>query len=564
MSAAGQSRGDHFAPCGGSAAARPQAWGSTMNCNPSFQRGASAVAVVAAIAFAVVAALGGYWLGTRHDGNATAPAVVAGGAPSATPAAGDRVDPKTGRRVLYWHDPMVPGQKFDKPGKSPFMDMDLVPVYADEAADAGAVSISPRLAQSFGVRTAVAQPGGLESGFTAVGSIAVDERTIVGVQSRVEGFVEKLHVRATFEPVRQGQPIAELFVADWVAAQEELLALDRSTQPGAQQLADAARNRLRLLGMPDVEIARVEREGRTSGRVTVTAPASGIAWEIGARDGMRVMPGENLVRIAGLGTVWLIAEVPEAQAARVAIGAAVEARAAAFPDRVFKGTVQALLPEVNMTTRTVRARIVLANPQGVLKPGMFVTAAFKGPETKAAVLVPAEAVIHTGKRNVVIVAKGDGKFAPVDVEIGRESGDMVEIMKGIVAGDRVVTSSQFLIDSEASLKGVLQRMGEGEGAAAGHEGHAASGAGPQAGGPVHYTASGVVRDVGPAGVMIEHGPIPAAGMGAMTMEYRSPKGGLPKDVKEGAKVDFEFVLTPKGEYELTRIAGAAPAKGTKP
>lgn len=524
------------------------------------QRGASVVAAVAAIVFAMLAAAAGYWYGTRKH----AATMDVAAAQADAPAAGERVDPKTGRKVLYWHDPMVPGQKFDKPGRSPFMDMDLVPVYADDAADSGAVSISPRLAQSFGVRTAVAQPGGLPTGFTAVGAIAVDERTIVGVQSRVEGFVEKLHVRATFDHVRQGQPIAELFVADWVAAQEELLALNRVTQPGARELADAARNRLRLLGMPDAEIARVEREGRTSGRVTVTAPASGIVWEIGARDGMRVMPGENLVRIAGLGTVWLIAEVPEAQAGLLAAGAAVEARAAAFPDRVFKGTVQTLLPEVNATTRTVRARIVLSNPRAALRPGMFVTARFEGPRAQAAVLVPSEAVIRTGTRDVVIVARGDGKFAPVEVAVGRESGDMVEIVKGVAAGEQVVTSSQFLIDSEASLRGVLARMNEPQ-APSVHEGHAAAPVGAAAAGLARHAGTGVVRDVDPAGVMIEHEAIPSAGMGAMTMEYKPPRAGLPAGLKEGARVEFEFVLTPKGEYELTRIAArGGAARGAKP
>lgn len=521
-----------------------------MNALRSTQRGVSAPAVVGTIALATLTAFAGYWYGTRGSAAHTN---VAASAPQAAPASGERIDPKSGRKVLYWHDPMVPGQKFDKPGRSPFMDMDLVPVFADDAADAGQVSISPRLAQSFGVRTAEAKAGSLESGFSAVGAIAVDERTMTGVQSRVEGFVEKLHVRATFETVRQGQPIAELFVADWVAAQEELLALNRSAQPGAKTLADAARNRLRLLGMPDAEIARVEREGKTSGQVTVTAPTSGIVWEIGARDGMRVMPGENLVRLAGIGTVWLIAEVPEAQAAQLAVGAPVEARAAAFPERVFKGTVQALLPEVNTTTRTVRARIVLANPGGALKPGMFVTADFRGPQAKAAVLVPSEALIRTGKRDVVIVAKGEGKFAPVEVEVGRESGDLVEIRKGVAAGERVVTSSQFLIDSEASLRGVLQRMNEGQG----------GGGGTAASGAVRHAGRGVVRDVGSAGVLIQHEAIPSAGMGAMTMEYAAPKGGVPAGLKEGAAVDFEFVQTPKGEYELTRIAPAAATKGSK-
>lgn len=529
-----------------------------MNKQIPLQRGVSPLAVVGLLAIAVLAAAAGYWLGTRGASHVGAPAQVSGGTTTIANGSTELVDPKTGRKVLYWHDPMVPGQRFDKPGRSPFMAMDLVPVYAEEGADQGQVAISPRLAQSFGVRTVEAKPGSMASSFSAVGAIAVDERSLVGVQSRVQGFVEKLHVRATYDGVRQGQPIAELFVPDWVVAQEELLALKSSAQPGAAALVDAARNRLGLLGMPQTEIERVEREGKVAGRVTVTAPVGGIVWEIGARDGMAVMPGTNLVRIAGLGSVWLIAEVPEAQAALMAVGTPVEARAAAYPDRVFKGMVQALLPEVNAATRTVRARIVLSNPGGVLKPGMFASASFKGPDAKAAVLVPSEALIRTGTRNVVIIARGDGKFAPVEVEVGRESGDMVEIRKGVAAGDQVVASSQFLVDSEASLKGVLSRMTEPAQAGAGGDPHA----GHTHAAPVDTTrhkAVGVVRDVGSGGVIIEHAPIPSANMGAMTMEYKSPQGGLPSNVKAGSRVDFEFVLTPKGEYELTTIAPAASA-----
>jgi Cu(I)/Ag(I) efflux system membrane fusion protein len=529
-----------------------------MNKRILLQGGVSPLVAVVVLAVAALAAAAGYWLGVRGASHVGAPAQGVSGTTTTATGSAQLVDPKTGRKVLYWHDPMVPGQRFDKPGRSPFMAMDLVPVFAEEGADQGQVSISPRLAQSFGVRTVEARSGSMASSFSAVGAIAVDERSLVGVQSRVQGFVEKLHVRATYDGVRQGQPIAELFVPDWVVAQEELLALKSSAQPGAAALVDAARNRLRLLGMPQAEIERVEREGSVAGRVTVTAPVGGIVWEIGARDGMAVMPGTNLVRIAGLGSVWLIAEVPEAQAALMAVGTPVEARAAAYPDRVFNGMVQALLPEVNAATRTVRARIVLNNPGAVLKPGMFASASFKGPDSKAAVLVPSEAVIRTGTRNVVIIARGEGKFAPVEVEVGRESGDLVEIRKGVAAGDQVVASSQFLIDSEASLKGVLSRMAEPAQAAASADPHAGH-IRPAPADTMRHKAVGVVRGVGSGGAIIEHAPIPSANMGAMTMEYKSPQGGLPGNVKEGSRVDFEFVLTPKGEYELTTIAPAAPA-----
>ncbi len=233
---------------------------------------------------------------------------------------------------------------------------------------------------------------------------------------------------------------------------------------------------------------------------------------------------------------------------------------------MLKGSVNALLPEVNAQTRTLRVRIVLANPGGVLKPGMFATVNFGAPATGAVVLVPAEAVIETGKRSVVIVATGEGRFMPVDVDVGRQSGDMVEIRKGIAVGQRVVVSGQFLIDSEASLKGALTRIaatGE-EGvlmtaqAANPHAGHAMPAA-PATAAAVHK-AEGVVRSVGDE-LVIKHGPIPSLGMGAMTMAYKAPKGGVPKDVKPGTNVRFEFVVTPQGDMQLTSIVpGGGGAK----
>jgi membrane fusion protein, copper/silver efflux system len=410
-----------------------------------------------AIAVVIVAALGatgGYLFGTRQAPSERGVQGAVTAAPAAAPAAPADV---AGRKVLYWHDPMVPGQKFDKPGKSPFMDMDLVPVYA-EGAEGGGITINARQQQSFGVRTAFVTEGTLDTGFSAVGAVGIDERALVAVQARSPGYVERLLVRAQYDNVAAGQPLAELYVPEWLAAQEELFALKASTQPGATELAESARQRLRLLGMPTTEIARIERDGKPSARVTVTAPQGGIVWEIGARDGMAVMPGTTLFKLAGIGSVWVTADVPEAQAALVRSGAPVEARAAAYPDRVFKGAVNALLPEVNDKTRTVRARIVLANPGGALKPGMYATVKFAGFSSPKVVVVPSEAVIRTGKRNVVIVDDGDGRFLPVEVELGRETADMTEIHSGLAAGKRIVVSSQFLVDSEASLKGALGRI----------------------------------------------------------------------------------------------------------
>ena len=531
-----------------------------MNTTLDMQRGAKLASFAAVLALIAGAAGSGYWFGTRHtaaDNRVTqnAPAVPAAATGEAASATGER-------KVLYWHDPMVPNAKFDKPGKSPFMDMQLVPVYADAAGDGGGVAISARQVQNFGVRTAAATEGSLDTGFTAVGSVGIDERALVAVQARSQGYVERLHVRAQYDSVAAGQPLADLYVPDWLAAQEEWLALKSSTQPGAAQLADAARQRLRLLGMPDAEIARIERDGKPSARVTVSAPQAGIVWEIGARDGMAVMPGVTLFKLAGIGTVWVTADVPEAQAGLVRVGAPVDARAAAYPERAFKGTVGALLPEMNAQTRTIRARIVLANPGGVLKPGMFATVSFGGAASGPSVLVPTEAVIQTGKRSVVIIDAGAGKFTPVDVETGRQSGEVVEIRKGLAAGQRIVVSGQFLVDSEANLKGALTRIAANDQGGAlvtaqsadPHAGHAM----PAAPATAVHKAEGIVRSVGDE-VVIKHGPIPSLGMGAMTMAYKAPKGGVPKNVAPGANVKFEFVLTPQGDMQLTSIVPAGGA-----
>jgi Cu(I)/Ag(I) efflux system membrane fusion protein len=376
--------------------------------------------------------------------------------------AGD-IDPATGRRVLYWHDPMVPGQKFDKPGKSPFMDMQLVPVYADETAGTGGVAIEPRLQQNFGVRTAKAVSGSLSNAIAAVGNVAYNERDVVVVQARSSGFIEKLFVRATLDRVRKGQPLAELYVPDWIAAQEEYLTakhLRRDVDAMALGgLADAAAQRMRLAGMSDEQIRAIDDGDAVQPRLTITSPIDGVVGELAAREGMTVAAGAPLFRLNGLSTVWVNAEVPETAAAEVRPGSPVEARTPAFPGTVFKGHVNAILPEVSAATRTLKARVELANPGARLVPGMFATVKLAPMKRGDVVLVPTEAVIQTGKRAVVIVAQGEGRFQPVDVEPGLDANGQTEIRKGLQVGDTVVVSGQFLIDSEANLKAAITRMG---------------------------------------------------------------------------------------------------------
>jgi len=366
------------------------------------------------------------------------------------------------RKPLYWHDPMVPGQKFDKPGKSPYMDMQLVPVYGGADGDDGNVTISPRVQQNLGVRTATVTTGRLPSGVVAVGSVAYNERDVALVQARSNGSIERLYVRAPLDPVRKGQPLAELYVPDWIAAQEEYLAARRMQGGDTASLVDGARQRMRLAGMNDAQIQLIESSGKVHPRVTIAAPASGVVAELGAREGMTVAPGALLFRINGLSTVWVNADVPESVAAKVHPGDAAEARAQALPGSVFKGKVGAMLPEVNAATRTLKARIELANPGGQLVPGMYASVTFASNRGADVLLVPSEAVIQTGTRSIVLLAQDGGKFQPVDVELGAEGNGMTEIRKGLAAGQKIVLSGQFLLDSEASLKGTATRMGDAQ------------------------------------------------------------------------------------------------------
>ncbi len=497
----------------------------------------SSLGVAVIVAATVGAAgFGAYWFGMNQ------------GMKMATPSGG--TEAAAGKKVLYWHDPMVPAQKFDKPGKSPFMDMQLVPVYAEGDGDQGSVTISSRVQQNLGIRTAEVTAGTLAPVIEAVGSVAYNERDVALVQARANGFVEKLYVRAALDPVRKGQPLAELLIPDWVAAQEEYLSLKRMTGSGLEALRDGAMQRMRLAGMTEEQIRNVESTGKVHPRMTIVAPIGGVVTELAAREGMTVMSGAPLFRINGLDTVWVNADVPETLAAQVRPGTPLEARTPALPDTTFKGKVGAILPEVNPATRTLKTRIELANPRGQLVPGMFVTVNLTPDSRKEALLVPTEAVIQTGKRTVVVVADTaqDGKqqFLPVDVEIGTEANGRTEIRKGLARGQRVVVSGQFLIDSESSLKATATRLAEAPGSE-----------------EQTHRAEGRVEKVGKDAVTISHGPVPSLQWGPMTMDFKPPSQGLPEGVKEGRTVSFEFKSGGKGEFEITAIKPGPPAMETK-
>ena len=524
---------------------------------------------------AVALAAGGYALyqagmhrgmGQTGAGSATASGSTPAEDPTSSIAAGEaatrrhiqegikagEIDPATGKPVLYYHDPMVPGKRFDAPAKSPFMDMMLVPVYGGAGGDdQGTVTVSPRIQQNLGVRTAEVVEGVLQPMVSAVGSIAWNERDQSVLQARATGYIEKLHVRATLDRVRAGQPFADLYVPDWVAAQEEYLAVRRFAA-GDPGLIAAARQRLLLAGMSEAQVARVDAAGTVQPRITLVAPSSGVVAELVAREGMTVSPGMLLARINGLASVWALAELPESQAALVRPGSQVEARSPGVPGAVFRGSVQALLPEVNATTRTLKVRVQFANLSGQLVPGLFVTMQFMDTRAGKALLVPTEAVIQTGRRAVVMVAEEGGRFAPVDVETGLETGGQTEIRRGLKAGQRVVVSSQFLIDSEASLKGVEARLNNQPAPTAANTAQ-------------RHSAQGLIESLDRESVTLSHGPIPSVGMGAMTMEFRLPPlKQRPRGLAVGDRVDFEFYVDPTDGPTVTTLTLLPPSAPVTP
>lgn len=468
------------------------------------------------------------------------------------------LDPVTGRAVLYYQDPMAPGKKFEAPGKSPFMDMMLVPVYAGSSAgDAGAVTVSPRIQQNLGLRTAAVTEGKLAPQLSAPGTISWNERDQAVVQARASAFVERVHARATLDRIARGQPLADLYVPDWVAAQEELLALRRMQGPGLEALRDAARARMRQAGMSPELIAQVEAGGRVQPRITLHAPISGVLTEIAAREGMAVMPGATLFRINGLSTVWAQAEVPESQAAVVRPGTTVRATSPAAPGEMFEGRVQALLPEVAGATRTLKARMEIDNRKGHLVPGMFVQMQFTNTGERTVLLVPTEAVIHTGRRAVVMLAEEGGRFRPQEIEAGAEQGGQTEVRRGLRTGQKVVVSSQFLIDSEASLRGLEARLN-----AAQPQVQPTAPAQPQ----LHSTPA-KVEAIDKDTVTLTHPDIPALKWPGMTMDFKLPAPAQrPPGLRAGEQVDIEFELREGSEPQITamRRQARSSAQGSKP
>ena len=480
------------------------------------------LAVIAAVALLASGYVAGTWHANTTVTTATASSIS---------------EKEPGRKVLYWHDPMMPNQHFDKPGKSPFMNMQLEPVFADEGASSG-VKIDPGLQQNLGIRYATARRVDVATSFEAVGTTQFDESLADVVQSRVTGYIDRLYANAPMQRVSKGAPIASLFVPDWLAPQEEYLALRRSGMDDA--MLAASRERMRALSIPDAVVANLDRTGRVQTHVTLSAPAAGVIAELNVRDGAMVVPGQTLAKVAGLSTLWLVIDVPEALALQVKAGMSVDAVFAGDTTRHFTGRIREVLPGISTGSRTLQARLAIDNKDLSLTPGMLMRARIGGAATASRLVVPSEAVITTGKRSIVIVKQADSRLQPVTVTTGNDSGSDTEVLSGLSEGEQVVASGQFLIDSEASLKSVLPRL------------EAAGSASDAAAAAQTYQTTGKVEAVTSHDITFSHQPVPALGWGAMTMAFNKPSATAFLDVKTGETVHFAFKQSDDG-YELTKV-----------
>lgn len=351
---------------------------------------------------------------------------------------------------------MTPGQRFDKPGKSPFIDMDLVPRYADKTQDDGGITISARQQQNLGVKTSQATQRTLDLQLTAFGTVATDERGIETLSERANGLVEKLYLKAPPQFVQRNDPLVQLWMPQCSAAQQEYLAI---RQWGDASLVAAARERLQLQFMPEEIVNAVERSEKPQTRITLRAPAQGYINKLDVREGAQVNAAQSLFELATLDPVWIVVDYPESQASLLSRGSDISTTTDSWPGKTFYGKVNELLPNLESSTRTLKARLTLENPDHLLKPGMILNVTLTHPlTTPPVVAIPDEALITTGTHNRVLLADGNGHFTPVEVKTWRSQNGWVEITHALEAGQSMVTSGQFLINSEASLKSALPQM----------------------------------------------------------------------------------------------------------
>lgn len=456
------------------------------------------------------------------------------------------------REILYWVAPMDANFRRDQPGKSP-MGMDLVPVYADEGGnDEGVVKISPEVINNIGVRTERVQRGRFPRPIKTVGYLTYDETQISQVHLRVDGWIERLVADAESERVKKGHLLFTLYSPTLVNAQEEYLQVLTRNNP---RLVQASKERLAALGLTHAQINAVAKKGKPEQYMGVYAPQSGVITNLNVREGMYLKPENNIMSIASLDTVWMLVEVFEQQVNWVREGQAVEAILPSSPGKKWLGKVDYVYPELDSMTRTLRVRLKFSNPDEQLKPNMYAYISINTEHSEPVLHINRQAVIQDGGQPRVIVALGEGRFEPRAVKVGMINDDRAEIMEGLEAGEMVVTSAQFLIDSEASLSASLHRMT-----------------------PLQKTPETMqtsIRTIKGTGLIntintetrtinLSHEPIPALDWPAMTMDITVADDINLKRVSQWEKIHFYMVKDDSGTYYIRRIEPRTDSTGVSP
>ena len=497
-----------------------------------------------------LAGAGGYYAGTRgHGERSTASAV----APAAVQAE---------KKLLYYRNPMGLADTSPTPKKDA-MGMDYIAVYAggadEEPLAADQVKLSTDKVQKLGVRTEPAKLRSLDRVVRVSGRIEPDERRVYAIAPKFEGYVERLHVNVTGQAVAKGQALFEVYSPELVSAQREyaiavqgvgsLKEAGGQAQAGMQQLADASLARLRNWDISEAQIKALTETGATTRTLSFRAPVSGIVMEKKALQGMRFMPGEALYQIADLSSVWVIADVFEQDIGLVKNGARATVSINAYPGKSFTGRVAYVYPTLNAETRTVPVRVELANPGGLLKPGMFAQVELPVGTKGQVITVPVSAVIDSGTRQIVLVDQGAGRYASREVKLGARSDAYVEVLDGVDDGEPVVVAANFLIDAESNLKAALGGLGSAA------PGAPAASPAASVARTVGHQASGTVDgvDLKDGTVSLNHGPVASLKWPAMTMEFRTANAALLQALKPGAQVTVEFIERQPGEWVITSV-----------
>lgn len=545
-------------------------------------KGARLTIGVVALAMAAGA---GYWLGVRDD---TSGDTSGGTSPdkTAAPVAATSLDPaKKERKLLFYRNPMGLPDTSPTPKKDP-MGMEYIAVYEGETDDepgaANQIRISTEKVQKLGVRTEAAQLRVLDKVVRASGRIEPDERRMYAISPKFEGYVERLYVNVTGQPVDKGQALFEVYSPELVSAQREyaiaaegvesLTEAGGPARDGMKQLVDASLLRLKNWDISEEQVKALVRSGEAKRTMTFRSPVAGIVTEKKAVQGMRFMPGEALYQVADLSSVWVVADVFEQDIGLVKSGAKARVMINAYPGKTFEGTISYVYPTLNAQTRTVPVRVELANPGLLLKPGMFAQVELPVSARGSVVTVPTSAVIDSGARQIVLIQHGEGRFEPRDIKLGARSDNHVEVLEGVKDGELVVVAANFLIDAESNLKAAVAGFGHATQGAAPADGKPAAPGQPAAKGASHQ-ADGTVDGIDAAAgtISLNHGPVASLKWPAMTMEFKAANASLLQGLKPGARVAFEFVERQPGEWVITAVkilpasqGAGAPAAAANP